>query len=142
MAQGDFDYDLLNYDVVEHTEYAANYSSHYHGSAYYDPWCYASVVRRTTGRPSASRSPSVGRIGATTTTRTSTPIIRSTTRSSTILITTLRPITPTTSIRDPYGYYPYGGGGYGPYHYGNSYTPYGFGGGFGGYRDRRNDIGQ
>src|SRR3954454_666039 len=41
MAQGDFDYDLLNYDVVEHTEYAADYSSHYHGSAYYDPWCYS-----------------------------------------------------------------------------------------------------
>src|SRR5829696_1778470 len=40
MAQGDFDYDLLNYNVVEHTAYA-DYTSHYYGSAYHDPWCYS-----------------------------------------------------------------------------------------------------
>lgn len=39
MAQGNFDYDLLSYDVVEQVAYASDYSSRYYGSAY-DPWCY------------------------------------------------------------------------------------------------------
>jgi hypothetical protein len=38
MAQGDFDYDLLSYDVVERMVYASDYSSRYYG--YDDPWCY------------------------------------------------------------------------------------------------------
>ena len=127
MAQGDFDYDLLNYDVdILNTRPTTAHTIT--GRRTMIPGATASVVRRTMDRPSGSRSPSVGPIGATTTTRTSTPIIRSTTRSSTIPIITLRPIIPATSIRPyyyhPYGYRPYGGGGYGPYRYGNSYTPY------------------
>ena len=39
MAQGNFDYDLLSYDVVEQVAYASDYSSRYYGSVY-DPWCY------------------------------------------------------------------------------------------------------
>ena len=41
MAQGDFDYDLLSYDVIDQSAYATDYSSHYHGSVYGDPWCYS-----------------------------------------------------------------------------------------------------
>src|SRR5215217_6657909 len=59
----------------------------------------ATAAVRTTGRPSESRSYSVVLIAVTTTTRTSTPIIRSTTRPYTIPITTRRPTIPTTSIR-------------------------------------------
>src|SRR6185436_7046303 len=62
------------------------------------PGVTASAEARTTARPSESRFPLVGRIVVTVTTRTSTPIIRSTTRSTTIPITTRRLITPTTSI--------------------------------------------
>jgi hypothetical protein len=41
MAQGDFDYDILSYEVVERVVYASDYSSRYYsGSTYYDPWCY------------------------------------------------------------------------------------------------------
>jgi uncharacterized protein DUF4384 len=41
MAQGDFDYDVLSYDVIERVVYASDYSSRYYGSTYYDPWCYS-----------------------------------------------------------------------------------------------------
>jgi hypothetical protein len=41
MAQGDFDYDLLSYDVVDQSAYATDYHSHYYGSGYNDPWCYS-----------------------------------------------------------------------------------------------------
>ena len=41
MAGGDFDYDILGYDVVEHAAYASDYSSHSYGSYYNDPWCYS-----------------------------------------------------------------------------------------------------
>jgi uncharacterized protein DUF4384 len=40
MAQGNFDYDLLTYEVVERVVYASDYSSRYYGSVYDDPWCY------------------------------------------------------------------------------------------------------
>jgi hypothetical protein len=41
MAQGDFDYDILGYDVAERVVYASDYSSsYYYGPSYYDPWCY------------------------------------------------------------------------------------------------------
>jgi uncharacterized protein DUF4384 len=45
MAQGDFDYDLLNYYVSDRATYASDYDyaySHpaYYGSVYHDPWCY------------------------------------------------------------------------------------------------------
>jgi len=40
MAQGTFDYDLLNYDVVGRSAYASSYPSRYdYGSAYDDDWC-------------------------------------------------------------------------------------------------------
>jgi hypothetical protein len=41
MAQGDFDYDLLSYDVIDRSDYATDYYPHYHGSVYGDPWCYS-----------------------------------------------------------------------------------------------------
>jgi hypothetical protein len=44
MAQGSFDYDLLNYDVVDRAAYASEYSAHYYGGYYsnaYDPGCYS-----------------------------------------------------------------------------------------------------
>jgi hypothetical protein len=41
MAQGDFDYDLLSYDVVERVAYASDYNRRYYGSVYDDPWCYS-----------------------------------------------------------------------------------------------------
>jgi hypothetical protein len=40
MAGGDFDYDLLTYDVVERADYASDYYPRYYGSYYGDPWCY------------------------------------------------------------------------------------------------------
>jgi uncharacterized protein DUF4384 len=41
MAQDNFDYDVLSYDVIERVVYASDYSSrYYYGSTYYDPWCY------------------------------------------------------------------------------------------------------
>lgn len=40
MAQGNFDYDLLSYEVVERVAYASDYTSRYYGSVYDDPWCY------------------------------------------------------------------------------------------------------
>ena len=39
MAQGDFDYDLLNYYVSDRVAYRSDYSPYY-GSSYNDPWCY------------------------------------------------------------------------------------------------------
>jgi hypothetical protein len=39
MAQGDFDYDLLTYDVVERESYASHYYPRYYGSIH-DNWCY------------------------------------------------------------------------------------------------------
>ncbi|HEX2250481.1 MAG TPA: DUF4384 domain-containing protein [Gemmatimonadales bacterium] len=39
MAQGDFDYDLLTYDVVERESYASAYYPRYYGSVH-DDWCY------------------------------------------------------------------------------------------------------
>jgi hypothetical protein len=40
MAQGNFDYDLLSYEVVERVAYTSDYTSRYYGSVYDDPWCY------------------------------------------------------------------------------------------------------
>jgi hypothetical protein len=51
MAQGDFDYDLLNYDVVDHSTYASNYSPRYYGSVYDDPWCHSFCGRSYYGSP-------------------------------------------------------------------------------------------
>lgn len=39
MAQGTFDYDLLNYDVVRRSAYASSYPTRYYGSVYDDDWC-------------------------------------------------------------------------------------------------------
>jgi Domain of unknown function (DUF4384) len=47
MAQGDFDYDLLGYDVLDRSTYASDYYPRYYGSIYDDPWCY----RFSCGRP-------------------------------------------------------------------------------------------
>lgn len=48
MAQGDFDYDLLGYDVIERVVYASDYySSRYYGSVYDDPWCYSFACSRS-----------------------------------------------------------------------------------------------
>jgi hypothetical protein len=41
MAQGSFDYDILNYDVTTRVVYASDYSSTYYASGYDDPWCYS-----------------------------------------------------------------------------------------------------
>ena len=41
MAGGDFDYDILSYDVVERAAYAADYYPRTYGSYYSDPWCYS-----------------------------------------------------------------------------------------------------
>jgi hypothetical protein len=41
MAQGNFDYDILGYEVVERVVYASDYSPRYYGSIYDDPWCYS-----------------------------------------------------------------------------------------------------
>ncbi len=145
MAQGDFDYDLLNYDVVEHTEYAANYSSHYHGSAYYDPWCYSFCGAAYYGSPfgvsiafgwpyrSYYYDPYYYAYN---------PFYNPFYYNPYYYAPAYYPhyVYPRPYYYHPYGYYPYGGGGYGPYGYGNSHTPYGFGGRFGGYRDRRTDI--
>ena len=51
MAQGDFDYDLLNYDVVDRSDYASDYSPQYYGSVYDDPWCYRFCGRSYYGSP-------------------------------------------------------------------------------------------
>jgi hypothetical protein len=40
MAQGSFDYDLLNYDVVDRGSYATYYSPRYYSDPY-DSWCYS-----------------------------------------------------------------------------------------------------
>lgn len=40
MAQGNFDYDLLSYEVVERVAYVSDYTPRYYGSVYDDPWCY------------------------------------------------------------------------------------------------------
>jgi hypothetical protein len=40
MAQGNFDYDILSYEVVERVVYASDYTTRYYGSVYSDPWCY------------------------------------------------------------------------------------------------------
>jgi hypothetical protein len=55
VAQGDFDYDLLSYDVVDRVAYASDYSPRYYGSVYDDPWCYSySCGRSYYGSPSIS----------------------------------------------------------------------------------------
>ena len=41
MAQGDFDYDILGYEVVERASYAADYYPRYYSGYYGDPWCYS-----------------------------------------------------------------------------------------------------
>jgi hypothetical protein len=41
MAQGDFDYDLLGYEVIDRSAYATDYYPRYYGSVYDDPWCYS-----------------------------------------------------------------------------------------------------
>jgi uncharacterized membrane protein YgcG len=51
MAQGNFDYDLLSYDVVERAAYASEYAPRYYGSAYDDPWCYSFCSRPYYGSP-------------------------------------------------------------------------------------------
>jgi hypothetical protein len=40
LAQGNFDYDLLGYDVVDRTVYAGDGRSLYRSWMYNDPWCY------------------------------------------------------------------------------------------------------
>jgi hypothetical protein len=40
MAQGDFDYDLLSYDVTERVAYTGNNSYLHRSWLYDDPWCY------------------------------------------------------------------------------------------------------
>ena len=40
VAQGNFDYDLVNYDVIEHSQYVSS-AAHSYGSVYHDPWCYS-----------------------------------------------------------------------------------------------------
>jgi hypothetical protein len=60
MAQGNFDYDLLNYDVVERSAYASDYAPRYYGSVYDDPWCYRFCGRPYYGSP-FSISISLGR---------------------------------------------------------------------------------
>ena len=39
LARSSFDYDLLNYDVIERSTYASSYPSSYYGSVYHDDWC-------------------------------------------------------------------------------------------------------
>jgi hypothetical protein len=52
MAQSDFDYDLLNYQVSERVAYRSDYySPGYYGSAYSDPWCYSYSCRSYYGSP-------------------------------------------------------------------------------------------
>ena len=46
MAQGDFDYDLLSYEVIERSAYATDYYPRYSGSVYDDPWCYSFTCSR------------------------------------------------------------------------------------------------
>ncbi|HKP50186.1 MAG TPA: DUF4384 domain-containing protein, partial [Gemmatimonadales bacterium] len=143
MAQGDFDYDLLNYDVVEHTEYAANYSSHYYGSAYYDPWCYSFCGAAYYGSPfgisfsfgwpyrSYRYDPYFYAYN---------PFYNPFFYNPYYYAPAYYPryVYPRPYYYHPYGY---GGGWYTPYGNGHSNTTYGFGGGrFGGYRDRRTDI--
>ena len=144
MAQGDFDYDLLNYDVVEHTTYA-DYSSHYHGSAYHDAWCYTFCGAAYYGSPfgvsivlgwpyrSYYYDPYFYAYN---------PFYNPFFYNPYYYAPAYYPhyVYPRPYYNHPYGYYPYGGGRYGPYGYGNSYTPNGLGGRFGGYRDRRTDI--
>ena len=50
MAQGDFDYDILGYDVIDRSAYAADYYPRY-GTAYDDPWCYSFSCSRYYGSP-------------------------------------------------------------------------------------------
>jgi hypothetical protein len=40
MAGGDFDYDILTYEVVDRAAYASNYYPRYNRYLYDDPWCY------------------------------------------------------------------------------------------------------
>ena len=40
MAQSSFDYDLINYEVVDRSAYVTEVYPRYYGSAYDDPWCY------------------------------------------------------------------------------------------------------
>lgn len=40
LAQGNFDYDLLGYDVIDRMAYAGDNVSAYRGWLYDDPWCY------------------------------------------------------------------------------------------------------
>jgi Domain of unknown function (DUF4384) len=51
LAQGDFDYDLLGYDVVDHSAYASDYYPNYYGAGYGDPWCYSFCGRGYYGSP-------------------------------------------------------------------------------------------
>jgi hypothetical protein len=51
IAQGDFDYDLLNYDVVDRSAYVSTYTPRYYGSLYDDPWCYSFCGRAYYGSP-------------------------------------------------------------------------------------------
>jgi Domain of unknown function (DUF4384) len=51
MAIGDFDYDLLNYDVVERSAYVYNDAPTYYGTLYDDPWCYRFCGRSYYGSP-------------------------------------------------------------------------------------------
>jgi hypothetical protein len=51
IAQGDFDYDLLNYDVIDRAAYVSDYYPRYYGSVYDDPWCYSFCGRSYYGSP-------------------------------------------------------------------------------------------
>jgi Domain of unknown function (DUF4384) len=53
MAQGDFDYDLINYDVVERSAYVYDNGPRYYGNLYDDPWCYSFCGRPYFGSPFA-----------------------------------------------------------------------------------------
>jgi hypothetical protein len=50
MAQGDFDYDLLNYSVLSRLAYRSDYAPYY-GSSYDDRWCYSFSCSSYYGSP-------------------------------------------------------------------------------------------
>jgi hypothetical protein len=151
MAQGDFDYDLLSYDVIDHSAYAADYSPHYYGSVYADPWCYSFScggayygspfsVAIVFGRPYRSYyyDPYFYAYN---------PFYNPFFYNPYYYAPAYYPryIYPRPYYPYSYGggYYPYGGGYYRYRSYGQPFTPYRFRGADGftaGYRDRRYDL--
>ncbi|MGZ8398933.1 MAG: DUF4384 domain-containing protein [Gemmatimonadales bacterium] len=122
MAGSSFDYDLLNYDVIERSTYASSYSSHYYGTVYGDDWCF-------------SCGPYYGHSGF----------------GFSIGLFYGSPYRRYYYNPYSYGYYPYSPFFYDPYYYASSYYPrygypygyygyphgyYGYQGGYYGYRDR------